>query len=206
MRKMQRSPIANIANPTNSEKRSAPTLGYLSRQVSKVPSPSIRSYWLLRSSTHSYIGNRPVNMTVLIGNFEGRRWVLKKWIVKIKPETNRASSECIIVAMFSTHPGRKRVKNSGNQSIRPESPRAKNSQKRHKEIKFLPIGPSIKRGFRTLVEKPTNHSDDVLNVLPTRAERIGSEKLFDWIRTAADFLEQEEVGNIGESGPQHSPG
>ena len=136
MRKIQRSPIANIANPTNSEKRSAATLGYLSRQVSKVPSASIRSYCSLRSSTNSYFGSRPVNMTVSIGNFEGRKWVLKKWTVKIKPEANRASSECTIAAMFSTHPGRKRAKNSGSHSIRPESPMANIPQKTARKSNF----------------------------------------------------------------------
>jgi len=48
-------------------------------------------------------------MTVSIGNFEGRKWVSKKWTVKIKPEIRSAMSEWTIVAMLRTHPGRKMV-------------------------------------------------------------------------------------------------
>ena len=35
---------------------------------------------------------RPVKITGSIGNLSGRKWVLKKWMVKMKPEASRASS------------------------------------------------------------------------------------------------------------------
>ena len=61
----------------------------------------------------------PVKITVSIGNFSGRKWVLKKWIVKMNPTASSASSLWTIVAMLSSQPGRSRVKNVGNHRSSP---------------------------------------------------------------------------------------
>ena len=47
----------------------------------------------------------PVKMTGSIGNLSGRKCVLKKWIVKMKPTASSASSLWIIVATLMAHPG-----------------------------------------------------------------------------------------------------
>ena len=61
-------------------------------------------------------------MTVSIGNFSMRKWVLKKWIEKMKPAASSASSEWMMCAMLITQPGMNRVKNAGNHRMRPEEP------------------------------------------------------------------------------------
>jgi len=48
--------------------------------------------------------------------------VLKKWIVKMNPAASNASSLWINVVTFRTHPGRNRLKNSGNQRSKPVGP------------------------------------------------------------------------------------
>jgi hypothetical protein len=72
---------------------------------------------------------RPEKITVSIGNFSMRKWVLKKWKVKMKPAASSASSECTTSAMLMTQPGMKPVKNFGNHMIRPDTPIAKMPQK-----------------------------------------------------------------------------
>jgi len=47
---------------------------------------------------------------------------LKKWIVKMNPTANNASSPCTSRAMLNIHPGSSFEKNNGNHSIRPEPP------------------------------------------------------------------------------------
>jgi len=81
-----------------------------------------RSYSSERSSINSCSLIRPVKITGSIGNFSGRRWLLKKWIVKMKPAASRPSSPCTSSATLNQDPGRIREKNSGNHSIRPEPP------------------------------------------------------------------------------------
>ena len=73
---------------------------------------------------------RPVKTTVSIGNFSGRKCVLKKWIVKIKPVASKASSLWMIVDTLISQPGRPiLVKNSGNHNIRPLPPMTVTPQK-----------------------------------------------------------------------------
>lgn len=48
------------------------------------------------SFLYSSNGTYPVKITVSIGKDSGRRWVLKKWMVKIKHTANNASSLCMI--------------------------------------------------------------------------------------------------------------
>ncbi|MND03554.1 hypothetical protein D3C83_234270 [compost metagenome] len=47
---------------------------------------------------------------------------MKKWTVKINPTASRASSLWMMVATLMAQPGRRRVKNSGNQSTSPVEP------------------------------------------------------------------------------------
>ncbi len=61
-------------------------------------------------------------MTGSIGNFSGRRWPLKKWIVKMKPVASRASSLWMMMATLKTQPGRTRAKKVGNHRSSPELP------------------------------------------------------------------------------------
>lgn len=63
-----------------------------------------------------------------IGNFSSRKWVLKKWMVKMKPAASSASSECTIRATLMIQPGRKRVKNVGNHMTSPDRPMANTPQ------------------------------------------------------------------------------
>ena len=42
-----------------------------------------------RSWSISFFETRPEKMTVSMGNFSIRKWVLKKWIEKIKPAASR---------------------------------------------------------------------------------------------------------------------
>ena len=81
-------------------------------------------YSLGRSSFNVSKDMLPVNITGSIGNTPGRKWVLKKWIVKIKPAARRASSLWIIVATLTNQPGSLKilVKSSGNHSKRPLKP------------------------------------------------------------------------------------
>ena len=73
---------------------------------------------------------RPVKITMSMGNFSGRRWVLKKCTVKMKPVASSASSLWMMVAtLIRNQPGRKRVKNSGNQSVSPVEPMTTMPQK-----------------------------------------------------------------------------
>jgi len=65
---------------------------------------------------------RPVKITRSMGNFSGRRWVLKKWTVKMNPVASRASSLWMMVATLRNQPGTKRVANSENQSSAPVDP------------------------------------------------------------------------------------
>ena len=55
---------------------------------------------------------------------------------EMKPEIRSATSEWTIVAMLRNGPGRKRVKNSGNQSISPESPMVNIPQKTARKSNF----------------------------------------------------------------------
>ncbi len=65
---------------------------------------------------------RPVKITGSMGKRSGRKCVLKKWMVKMKPVASRASSLWMMVATLMNQPGSRRVKNSGNQSTRPLKP------------------------------------------------------------------------------------
>ena len=64
----------------------------------------------------------PVKITVSIGNFSGRKWVLKKWTLKMKHTASSASSLWMVVATLTIQPGMTRVKNVGNHRIRPVTP------------------------------------------------------------------------------------
>ena len=57
-----------------------------------------------------------------MGNFSGRMWVLKKWMVKMNPTASNASSLWMMVATFRSQPGRNLVKNSENQRKIPVEP------------------------------------------------------------------------------------
>ena len=63
-----------------------------------------------------------MKITMSIGNFSGRRWLLKKWIVKMKATASRASSPWIRSATLKSHPGRIFENSHGNQSRSPEPP------------------------------------------------------------------------------------
>ena len=65
---------------------------------------------------------RPVKMTGSRGNFSGRRWVLKKWMVKMNTTAKRASSLWMMVATLMAQPGISLVKKTGNQSTSPDRP------------------------------------------------------------------------------------
>ena len=114
----------------------------------------------------------------------------------MKPEANSASSEWTIVAMLSIHPGRKMVKNSGNQSIRSGKSDGKHPPENSQKIELFPVGPSVKLGFRPFVKEPADHSDDVLNIFPTRAERIRAKKSLEGIGISWQLLVEEEVEDI----------
>ena len=64
----------------------------------------------------------PVKITVSIGKRSGRKCVLKKCTVKMKPTASSASSEWMIVATLIAQPGRNSVNASGNHSTRPVEP------------------------------------------------------------------------------------
>ena len=63
-----------------------------------------------------------VKITVSMGNFSGRKCVLKKCTTKMKLMASRASSLWMVVATLTAQPGTMRVKSSGNQSRRPVPP------------------------------------------------------------------------------------
>ena len=75
-----------------------------------------------RSSAKTSKGTLPVKMTKSMGNLSGLKCVLKKCIVKINPTAKSASSPWIMVAILMIHPGKNRVKNSGNQRTSPVEP------------------------------------------------------------------------------------
>ena len=64
----------------------------------------------------------PVKITVSMGNFSGRKCVLKKCTVKMKPTASSASSLWMMVATLMNEPGRSCVKSVGNQSSSPVEP------------------------------------------------------------------------------------
>jgi len=100
------------------------TMGWYgtTRCSSSSPAFTSDSYSAGLSSRSSSTDMRPVKITVSIGNFSGRRCVLKKWTVKMKPVASSASSLWMMVATLSAQPGRKRVTNTGNQRARPVPP------------------------------------------------------------------------------------
>ena len=71
-----------------------------------------------------------------MGNLPGRKWVLKKWTVKMNPEASSASSLWTMIATLKTQPGRNLPKNSGNQSIRPDPPMANMPQNTARKSNF----------------------------------------------------------------------
>src|SRR4029079_6672296 len=74
------------------------------------------------SSRDPCSGARRVKITMPIGTSSGRRWLLKKWIVKMNPTASSASSPCTSSAMLTSHPVMPRANATGNQSSRPEPP------------------------------------------------------------------------------------
>ena len=70
-----------------------------------------------------------MKITGSIGNLSGRKCVLKKWMVKMKPTASSASSLWMIVATLIDQPGMTRVKSSGNQSAKPVEPITSTPQK-----------------------------------------------------------------------------
>ncbi len=81
------------------------------------------------SRLNSATGMRPVKTTVSIGNFSGRRWVLKKCTVKMKPVASSASSQWMMVATLMSQPGQEAREETGNQSMSPVEPITKMPQK-----------------------------------------------------------------------------
>ncbi len=45
-----------------------------------------------------------------------------------------------------------------------------------KEIKFLPVGPTVKLRHLTLSEKPLEHANDILKILKVREQGVGTEE------------------------------
>ncbi len=120
-----RNPVINAAHPKIFTARITTGWYASSRCSSSLPSATRRSYSAGLSRFSSSTGIRPVNTTMSIGNFSGRRCVLKKCTVKMKPTASSASSLWMIVAMLISQPGRIRVNSSGNQSIMPVEPMTK---------------------------------------------------------------------------------
>ncbi len=98
----------------------------------------------------------------------------------------------------------------GEKSWEPEhqsrKPDGKHPPEDSKKIELLPVGPSVKLGFWPFVKKPTDHTDDVLNVFPTRTERIRTKKSLERVGISSDLLEEEEIEHIGNSGPEITEG
>ncbi len=63
-----------------------------------------------------------MKITGSIGNLSGRKWVLKKWIVKMKPTASKRLVGWMMVATLIDQPGSRRVKSSGNHRTRPVEP------------------------------------------------------------------------------------
>jgi len=73
----------------------------------------------------------------------------------------------------------------------------KHSPEDSEKIEFLPVGPAVKGRPGTFVEKPADHSDDVLNIFPARAERIRAEKSLEKAGILSDLLKEEEIDDEG---------
>ena len=96
---------------------------------SSSPLFTISSYSRGRSFLNSSRGTPPVKITVSMGNFSGRKCVLKKCTVKMKATASSASSLWTMVAMLIDQPGSRRVKKVGNHSTRPVLPITATPQK-----------------------------------------------------------------------------
>ena len=94
-----------------------------------VPLAMSSSYSPGLSCLSSSSDTRPVKITGSIGNLSGRKWVLKKWMVKMNATASSASSEWMIVATLTAHPGMSRVKKTGNHRRSPVDPMMKTPQK-----------------------------------------------------------------------------
>ena len=85
-------------------------------------------------------------------------------------------------------------------------PNGKHPPEDSKKIEFLPIGPSVELWSRPFVKEPTHHSNDILNIFPARAERIRAKKPLQWVGISFDLFEEEEIEDIGNSGPEIAKG
>ena len=109
-------------------------------------------------------GTRPVKITGSIGNLSGRKWVLKKWIVKMKPAASSASSLWMIVATLIDQPGRMRVKNSGNQSRSPVRADDRHAPEHREVVELLPVGAAAVLRPRAEAEEPLDGLHELLDV------------------------------------------
>src|SRR6266540_781444 len=126
---MRAMPMARALRPTTREKLRSQSGGGSARSASRRPPARRRSYssgWSRRNSSSS---TRPVKMTGSMGNFSGRRWPLKKWIVKMKPTASRASSLWTMIATLKIQPGSMRAKKVGNHRSSPVAPMMETPQK-----------------------------------------------------------------------------
>ena len=99
---------------------------------------------------------RPVNITSSIGNFSGRRFSLKKWIVKMKTTARRASSPWITVAMLKTQPGqelREERREPEHQARAADDPHAPEDGP---VVELLPVGEVVELRPRSEAEETTS--------------------------------------------------
>ena len=96
----------------------------------------------------------PVKITVSMGNFSGRKWVLKKCTVKMKPTASSASSLWMVVATLIAQPGSTRVKNVGPPEHHSGSADHGHAPEHGEVIEFFPIGPAAVFRPRAFAHEP----------------------------------------------------
>ena len=113
-----------------------------------------------------------------MGKASGRKWVLKKWMVKINPT---ASKRFITVndLGYIDDPAREEL---GKEDREPEYQSAESDDGHPPEysqvVKFLPVGPSAVIGPGTLANEPFYGGNKVLDILFVEPEGVFAEYEF----------------------------
>src|SRR3990172_8734686 len=92
VRPKSKKPVTTTLKPMIRPKFLSHNGGESVRMLSKLPSSSSSWYSAGRSSWSCLSLRPPVKITRSIGNFSGRKWLLKKWMVKMNQTAKRASS------------------------------------------------------------------------------------------------------------------
>src|ERR1039457_7165821 len=171
------SPTVSAAKPKRRQSFTASAGGSGIRNWSSSPLSTSCRYSRGRSRLNSSSGVPPVKMTVSMGNFSGRKWVLKKCTTKMKLTASRASSLWMVVATFTIRPGTTR-----GEDLREPKEQSRAADYCHppeysEVVELLPIRPAPVLRARSAAQEPFQRPAELLPVAPLEqhALRAGQE-------------------------------